>query len=145
LEDESKKESSLAGRRRSIFNSLYYLLGIPAAVLAAVAGTTALASAADRTATAIIALCSSALSATLAFLDSAKQRDKWADRQRRWDNLYGDVRVTLDTYESTEHTSKSDRKTLKEFYKRRADIKAGRDPSANVGRSQIGIDADAGE
>ena len=66
-------------------------LGLPAAVLAAVAGATALASAAGRFLAGIGAVVSSALTATVTFLDYGKKRDKAAVTGAWWTDLYDQI------------------------------------------------------
>ena len=75
------------------YNGLYVLLGLPAAVLAAIAGVTVLASTAGRLAAGIVALMSAALSASATFLDSAKKRDQATKFNTEWEDLYNEMRV----------------------------------------------------
>ena len=93
LEAEADRESQQWGNRAGRYNGLYVLLGLPAAVLAAVAGVTVLASTAGRLAAGIVALMSAALSASATFLDSAKKRDQAAKLNTEWEVLYNEMRV----------------------------------------------------
>ena len=88
LEAEAERQSLLYARRARFYSSLYYIFGLPAAILAAIAGATALASTTGRITAGIIALTSSALSAAVVFLDSGKQRDRSAQTRTYWDDLY---------------------------------------------------------
>jgi hypothetical protein len=134
LEAESERQSLLFGTRTSFFNGLYYLLGLPSAILAAIAGATILASAAGRVAAGIIALVASGLSAAVAFLDAGKQREKSAVVRTYWDDLYNDVHVARLTKLET-YTEQSGPLALSGFYSRASGIRAGRDPSAYTGES----------
>jgi hypothetical protein len=50
LEAEAERQSLIFARRARFYSSLYYLFGLPAAILAAIAGATALASTTGRVA-----------------------------------------------------------------------------------------------
>jgi hypothetical protein len=127
LEAEAERRSLLFGKRTNFYNSLYYLLGLPSAILAAVAGATALSSEAGRIPAGIIALVASGLGAAVAFLDSAKQRDKSAATQAYWDDLYNEIHVARLT-KLTTYTEDSGRWDLSDFYRRASLIRAGHDP-----------------
>jgi hypothetical protein len=63
-------------RRARFWGGLHLTLGLPSAILAAVAGVSALGDLSGRTLSGVIALAAAALSATTAFLgDTARQRD----------------------------------------------------------------------
>jgi hypothetical protein len=78
LECDAERQSRLRASRAGRYSSLYVALGLPSAVLAAITGATALASATGRYLAGIIALVSSALTTAVTFLDSAKKRDQAA-------------------------------------------------------------------
>jgi len=129
LEAEAERQSLIYAGRSQLYAGLYYIFGLPAAILAAIAGATALASTAGRIWAGIIALTSSALSAAVVFLDSGKQRDRAMQTKTRWDDLYTEVRIArrnkLPDYRVQEGLA-----ALNSFYTRSSDIRAGRDPEA---------------
>ena len=126
LEAEADRESQRWGSRAGRYNGLYVLLGLPAAVLAAVAGVTVLASTAGRLAAGIVALMSAALSASATFLDSAKKSDQAAKLNTEWEDLYNEMRVCRLT-ELASFTTDSGSSRLSSFAARAAAIRAGRD------------------
>jgi hypothetical protein len=125
-EAEADRQSQRWGIRAGRYNGLYVLLGLPAAVLAAVAGVTVLASTAGRLAAGIVALMSAALSASATFLDSAKKRDQAAKLNTEWEDLYNEMRVCRLT-ELASFTTESGPSRLTSFEARAAAIRAGRD------------------
>ena len=126
LEAEADRESQRWSSRANRYNGLYVLLGLPAAVLAAVAGVTALASTAGRLTAGIVALMSAALSASATFLDSAKKRDQAQKLNTEWEGLYNEMRVCRLT-ELASFTTDSGSSRLTSFAARAAAIRAGRD------------------
>jgi hypothetical protein len=82
-------------RREVAWSRLYFLVGLPAAILAAVAGATALASAAGRVAAGIIALIASGLTAAATFLDSETRRRSHENLAAGWKVLANDAHVRL--------------------------------------------------
>jgi hypothetical protein len=126
LEAEADRESQRWGSRAGRYNGLYVLLGLPAAVLAAIAGVTVLASTAGRLAAGIVALMSAALSASATFLDSAKKRDGAAKFNTEWEDLYNEMRVCRLT-ELASFTTDSGSSRMASFAARAAAIRAGRD------------------
>jgi len=126
LEAGADRESQLWGARAGRYSGLYVLLGLPAAVLAAVAGVTVLASTAGRVVAGIIALASAALSAGATFLDSAKKRDQAAKLNADWEDLYNEMRVCRLTRLASFTTSDGP-PALTSFAARAAAIRAGRD------------------
>jgi hypothetical protein len=73
----------------------YYLLGLPAAVLATVAGAAALASAAGRIPAAIIALVSAGLTTAATFLNSSENKKHNVEFSAAWQQLADDARLTV--------------------------------------------------
>jgi hypothetical protein len=126
LEAGADRESQLWGVRAGRYSGLYVLLGLPAAVLAAVAGVTVLASTAGRLAAGFIALASAALSAGATFLDSAKKRDQSARLNADWEALYNEMRVCRLT-KLASFTTDDGPVVLTSFAARAAAIRAGRD------------------
>jgi hypothetical protein len=131
LEAESYRQSVLARRRSDFFKRLYYLFGLPAAILAAIAGATALASTTGRIAVGVIALTSAALSAAVVFLDADKQRERSSALQKYWDDLYNEIHVARLT-QLMKYTETSGPWALSQFYRKESNIRAGRDPSTGV-------------
>lgn len=74
---------------------IYLTLGLPAAVLAAVAGVTALASTTSRVAAGIIALASAGVSAAAAFLDSRNNQKSCEALAASWSGFGSDVQQIL--------------------------------------------------
>jgi hypothetical protein len=73
----------------------YYSLGLPAAVLATVAGAAGLASAAGRIPAAIVALVSAGLSAAATFLNSNENKQQNNRLSAAWQELADDVRLAV--------------------------------------------------
>ena len=71
----------------------YYILGLPAAVLAAVAGATGLISAAGRVPAAIIALVAAGLTAAATFLNSDENQKNDLVMCAAWSELADDARL----------------------------------------------------
>ncbi|QKV77823.1 hypothetical protein [Amycolatopsis sp. Hca4] len=83
-------------RRSSLrWGRAYYLLGVPAVILATIAGATGLATAAGRVAAAVIALVSAGLSAAATFLNSQEQRKASGRLCAAWQELADDARMEL--------------------------------------------------
>ena len=131
LEAEAERCSLIFAGRTRFYSRLYYLLGLPAAILAAIAGATALASTTGRIAAGVIALASSALSAAVTFLDSGGQRDRSAQDRLRWDDLYNAVHVERLTKLSG-YTVDDGPAALNRFYMQAANIRAGREPDSGT-------------
>jgi hypothetical protein len=134
LEAEAERQSLIYARRTRFYSSLYYLFGLPAAILAAIAGATALASTTGRFIAGIIALTSSALSAAVVFLDSGKQRDRAAQTSTYWDDLYNEIHVARLTKLSG-YDVESGPRALNSFYTTASNIRAGRNPADHVAPS----------
>jgi hypothetical protein len=134
IEAESERQALISATRARIYGSLYIFLGLPAAILAAIAGATALASTTGRLAAGVIALSSSALSAAVIFLDAGDHRDKAAQLNTYWDDLHTDIHVArltkLGTWTATTATGALDR-----FYRTAATIRSGGDPKKEAAMS----------
>ena len=133
LEAEAERQSLIYAGRSRLYASLYYILGLPAAILAAIAGATALASATGRFVAGIIALASSALSAAVVYLDSGKQRDRAAKTRTYWDDLYTQIHIARLT-KMIDYTVTSGPEALNDFYMRSSNIRAGRDPEESLAK-----------
>jgi len=71
----------------------YYMLGLPAAVLATVAGATGLASTAGRVAAAVIALVAAGLTTAATFLNSDNNKRRNIVMSAAWSELADDARL----------------------------------------------------
>ena len=134
LEAEAERQSLIYARRTRFYSSLYYLFGLPAAILAAIAGATALASTTGRFIAGIIALTSSALSAAVVFLDSGKQRERAAQTSTYWDDLYNEIHVARLT-RLIGYDVESGPRALNSFYTTASSIRAGRNPADHAAPS----------
>lgn len=76
----------------------YYLLGLPAAILATIAGAAALASTAGRVPAAIIALISAGLTAAATFLNSDENKKNHIRFSAAWQQLADDARLAVIEY-----------------------------------------------
>ena len=91
LAEEARNGAAWYSRRASRWGRVYLTLGLPAAVLAAVAGAAALASTTTRIVGGIIALTSAGFSAAAAFLDSRNSQQGFAALAGSWSALGSDV------------------------------------------------------
>jgi hypothetical protein len=92
---EADLHSFNARRSSSRWSRAYYWLGLPAAVLAAVAGATGLTSTAGRLPAAYIALVAAGLTAAATFLDSNAQRQRRDALSAAWQELADVARMEL--------------------------------------------------
>jgi hypothetical protein len=76
----------------------YYLLGAPAAILATVAGATALSDAVPSFVIAILALASAGLTTLVTFLNSTANRARDLELSAAWSELADSVRMSLLDY-----------------------------------------------
>jgi hypothetical protein len=135
LECEAERQSRLWARRAGWYSSLYVALGLPSAVLAAIAGATALASATGRYLAGIIALVSSALTAAVRAEDSGKKRDQAAVQRSWWDDLYDKIHMCRLT-ELTSFTVDDSSRQLAVFYAMESAARNGRDPETAASQMQ---------
>lgn len=87
-----------ARRSAKRWRRTYYILGLPAAVLAAVSAATGLASTAGRIPAAIIALVAAGLSSAVAFLNSDQRANAVESLSASWQGLADDARMKVLTY-----------------------------------------------
>ena len=80
------------------WGSAYYLLGLPAAVLATIAGAAGLASTAGRIPAAIVALIAAGLATAATFLNSNENKQQNLKLSAAWQELADDVRLTVIKY-----------------------------------------------
>jgi hypothetical protein len=93
LASDAERETALRLRSAARWDRAYLILGLPAAMLAAIAGATGLASTAGRVPAAVIALVSAGLSAAVIFLDSQKRAATDRALSGGWAQLAGDARL----------------------------------------------------
>ena len=89
------------------WGGMYYLLGVPAAVLATIAGATGLASTAGRVPAAIIALVSAGLTTATSFLNSSQNKVHNTRLSADWQNLADDARTSVLTHIQQQDSSGS--------------------------------------
>jgi len=77
------------------WGSAYYFLGLPAAVLATIAGAAGLASTAGRVPAAIIALIAAGLATAATFLNSNENKQQNSKLSAAWQELADDVRLMV--------------------------------------------------
>lgn len=80
------------------WGSAYYFLGLPAAVLATIAGAAGLASTAGRIPAAIVALIAAGLATAATFLNSNENKQQNLKLSAAWQELADDVRLTVIKY-----------------------------------------------
>lgn len=83
----------------------YYLLGLPAAILATIAGAAALASTAGRILAAIVALISAGLTTAATFLNSNENKQDCIKFSAAWQQLADDARLTVIKYSTITDSS----------------------------------------
>lgn len=95
IRDRAEDKAVHEGRRAQWWSSLYFVIGLPAAVLATIAGATALASTTSHVAAGVIALTSAGLTGTATFLDSKSRRSTHENLAAAWKVLANDIQVRL--------------------------------------------------
>jgi hypothetical protein len=126
-------EAVAARRRARAWGSLYFMVGLPAAILAAVAGATALASTTGRVAAGIIALISAGLTAAATFLDSATRQTTHENLAAGWDVLASDVELKLLVdLENDEWLMRESRIQLEDLANRKRKLVQGKAPDAEA-------------
>ncbi len=128
LEAEAERLYLICEGRVALFSSLYYLLGLPASILAAVAGGTALASTTGVPVAGVLALISSCLTGAVTFLDSSKQLEKYRRLRAFWASLREEMHTCRLT-QLPDFTVVSGPRKLSDFHEIAAAIRNGRDPS----------------
>jgi hypothetical protein len=112
---------------------LYFLVGLPAAILAAVAGATALASTAGRVPAGIIALVSAGLSAAATFLDSATRQTSLENLAAGWQVLANDAHLKFVVdLENDEWIVRESRIQLQNLADRERKLLQGKAPDAEA-------------
>lgn len=122
-----------ARRRAHYWSSLYFMVGLPAAILAAVAGATALASTAGRVPAGIIALVSAGLTAAATFLDSVTRQTSNENLAAGWQMLANDAELKLVVdLESDEWLTHDSRLELQDQADRERKLLQGKAPDAEA-------------
>lgn len=95
LIEDSDLRASDAQRASKRWGRAYYLLGLPAAVLATIAGAAGLASTAGRIPVAIVTLAAAGLATAATFLNSSENKQHNSKLSAAWQELADDVRLAL--------------------------------------------------
>ena len=124
-----RKRKDRASFATRAWQALDYILGLPAAVLATISGTTGLASTTGRVPAAVMALIAAGLTAVTSFLHSNDNHSRSRERRNAYLSLESDTRLEL------AHAGRLDAQALsavlKQLYHRRDTILArGFDPPA---------------
>jgi hypothetical protein len=131
--DRGKMEARAARSRARAWSRLYFVVGLPAAVLAAVAGAIALASTAGRVAAGIIALVSAGLTAAATFLDSATRQTSYDNLAAGWQVLANDAHLKLVVdVENDEWLTRESRVLLQDLADRERKLLQGKAPDAEA-------------
>jgi hypothetical protein len=119
--------------RADAWSRLYFVVGLPAAILAAVAGATALASAAGRVVAGIIALIASGLTAAATFLDSDTRRRSHENLAAGWRVLANEAHACLVVDLQDENwLQRSARREIQDLLDRERKLLQGRAPDAEA-------------
>jgi len=95
MQEEAERQAKAARQRGSIWTSVNYLLGVPAAALAAISAATGLATATGRIPAAIIALASAGVAAVAAFLNGSKRAQEYSRLAADWSNLLNEIMLCI--------------------------------------------------
>ena len=121
------KRTDRAGFATRAWQALDYILGLPAAVLATISGTTGLASTTGRVPAAVMALIAAGLTAVTSFLHSNDNHSRSRERRNAYLSLESDTRLELARAGRLDAQALS--AVLKQLYHRRDTILArGFDP-----------------
>lgn len=131
--DRAKEEASVERDKAHAWSRLYFLVGLPAAILAAVAGATALASTSGRVAAGIIALVSAGLTAAATFLDSSTRQTSRENLAAGWQVLANDAELKLVVdLENDEWLRRDSRPELQDLADRERKLLQGKAPDAEA-------------
>lgn len=95
ISDRAGKSAKLCRSKARFWSRVYFMVGLPAAILAAVAGATALASHDLAVLAGSIALVSAGLTAAATFLDSATRQTSLNNLAAGWQVLANDAHMKL--------------------------------------------------
>jgi hypothetical protein len=95
ISDRAGKGARTCRSKARFWSRVYFMVGLPAAILAAGAGATALASASLALIAGSIALVSAGLTAAATFLDSATRQTSYNNLAAGWQVLANDARMRL--------------------------------------------------
>lgn len=131
--NRANREAGVASGRARAWSSLYFLVGLSAAILAAVAGATALASTAGRVPAGIIALISAGLTAAATFLDSTTRQTSSENLAAGWQVLANDAESNLVVdLENDEWVVQESRVQLQDLAVRERKLLQGKAPDAEA-------------
>lgn len=123
----SERVADWHSRRGAWYGRIYIALGLPAAILAALAGATALASTAGRVPAGIIALISAAIGAAGTFLNSGDQRRYHQQMASQWYMIAGEAKLhKIVDLQQPDWISQKSREALKGLLARQAELIQGR-------------------
>jgi hypothetical protein len=95
ISDRAAKAAQVSRSRAHFWSRVYFMVGLPAAILAAFAGATALASSSLALLAGGTALVSAGLTAAATFLDSATRQTSYNNLAAGWQVLANDARMRL--------------------------------------------------
>ncbi len=93
---EATRQAGVHRRKAAFWDRTYFVVGLPAAALAGIAGITALASAAGRIVAGVVSLAAALLVAAAAFLDSASRSKTHENLAAGWQILANDAHLHVD-------------------------------------------------
>ena len=93
---DASRQANLHRRKAAFWDRTYFVVGLPAAGLAAIAGITALASEGGRVIAGAVSLVAALLVAASAFLDSATRSKTHQNLAAGWQILANDARLHVD-------------------------------------------------
>jgi hypothetical protein len=126
-------EAKAARGRASAWSRLYFVIGLPAAILAAVAGATALASTTGRVAAGIIALVAAALTTAATFLDSSTRQTSYENLAAGWQVVANDAELKLVVdIENDDWLVQDSRTQLQDLANRQRKLLLGKAPDAEA-------------
>lgn len=144
LISESEQAAKTHRGRTRFWRRMDVSLGLPAAITAAAAGATGLASAAGRIPAAIIALVSAALSATVVFLRAEQQVKRHAELSAAWWALASDASMAGLRLLEPDGIQRGSRE-LRKLYARRNNLLRGVSQAELPERRAAGDEIDAAD
>ena len=133
IADRAAVAAKAARSRARSWSRLYFVVGLPAAILAAIAGATALASPALSVFAGAVALTSAALTAAATFLDSATRQTSNDNLAAGWQVLSNDARMRLVVdLENDDWLVRESRGLLQDLADRERKLLQGKAPDAEA-------------
>lgn len=93
---DASRQAAVHRRKAAFWDRTYFVVGLPAAALAGIAGITALASEGGRVIAGAVSLAAALLVAASAFLDSASRSKAHENLAAGWQILANDARLHAD-------------------------------------------------